>query len=86
MPVSEASENPTCVLIDGEPLVQALRKPCNYSTFDDYEKEFLRKTLQLYVYYVTPNVWRLDVVFDTCIKKSIKTSTREKKEDVRRDP
>ena len=41
------SENPTNVLIDGQPLVKALRKPSNCSTFDNYNGEvFLRKTIQ----------------------------------------
>ena len=65
----------TCVMIDGQALVQAIQKPKKCHTFDDYGAEFTRRALE----YVPPNVQRLDIVFDTYQKMSIKALTRVKR-------
>ena len=65
----------TCVMIDGQALVQAIQKPKKCRTFDDYGAEFIRRALE----YVPPNVQRLDIVFDTYQKMPFKALTRVKR-------
>lgn len=66
----------TCVIIDGHALIQALGKPSNCRTFDDYSKEFIKIALGK----LDRSVKRLDVVFDRYTgKDSIKASTRNKR-------
>ena len=65
----------TCVLIDGHALVQALGKPQTCRTFDDYARVFFRAVTA----HVDEHVRRVDVVFDTYVKQSIKSATRAKR-------
>ena len=66
----------TCVIIDGHALIQALGKPSNCRTFDDYSKEFIKIALGK----LDRSVKRFDVVFDRYTgKDSIKASTRNKR-------
>ena len=65
----------TCVLIDGHALIQSLGKPNNALTFNDYAKVFLGAV----TCHVKASVKRVDVVFDTYVKQSIKGPTREKR-------
>ena len=67
----------TCVIIDGQALVQALGKPKKASTFGDLADSFtstafgnLRKI---------PHCTRVDVPFDRYVKGSIKSGTRAKR-------
>ena len=64
----------TCISIDGHALIQSLGKPKNAKTFYDYAEVFFRSVTR----HAKANVKRIDVVFDTYIKQSIKTTTREK--------
>ncbi|CAB3993808.1 Hypothetical predicted protein [Paramuricea clavata] len=65
----------TCVLIDGHALVQALGKPQTCRTFDDYARVFFRAVTA----HIDEHVRRVDVVFDTYVKQSIKSATRAKR-------
>jgi hypothetical protein len=81
--VPPPSEHDTStVLIDGHALIQRLGKPCNCKTFDDYAAVFLK----VVVGYVKETVKRIDVVFDTYIKQSIKASTRNKRSGKKKKP
>ena len=65
----------SCVLIDGHALIQQLIKPSNGTTFDDYANVFLKCNV---ISHVTASVKRVDVVFDTYIKQSVKGTTTKK--------
>ena len=65
----------TCVLIDGNALIQTLGKPQTCRTFNDYARTFFRAATAC----VDEHVKQVDVVFDTYIKHSIKSATRTKR-------
>ena len=56
-------EQKTCVLIDGHALIQALGKPSNCRTFNEYARAFFRCVTAN----IDEHVKRVDVVFDTYI-------------------
>ena len=70
----------TCVLIDGHALIQTLGKPHNCRTFEEYARAFFRSV----TVNIDENVKRVDVVFDTYIKHSIKSATRTKRSTKKR--
>lgn len=70
----------TCALIDGHALIQTLGKPQNCRTFEEYAKIFFR----LVIGNIGENVQRVDVVFDTYITQSIKSTTRSRRSTKKR--
>lgn len=62
-------------MIDGHALIQVLEKPKDCNRFGEYAAVFLK----LVTSYIDINVSRVDIVFGTYIKQSIKVSTRGKR-------
>ena len=67
--------NKTCVVIDGYALTQALGKPPNCKTFQDYAIVFFKAVTK----HINATVKRIDVLFDTYIENSIKAAARAKR-------
>lgn len=70
-----ASNTPTCTIVDGMALVQALGKPKDTKTFGDYAKRVLSAVLSSF----KEPCNRVDVVFDCYEKYSIKDATRKRR-------
>ena len=72
--------NKTCVVIYGHALIQALGKPHNCKTFQDYAIVFFNAVTK----HINATVKRIDVLFDTYIENSIKAAARAKRSNKKR--
>ena len=76
-----ASDIPTCVIVDGHALVQAIGKPQGCNTFGDYADVYVQAVYRHFGNSVT----RVDVAFDRYLGgRSIKVTTRTKRKGKRR--
>ena len=67
-------------VIDGHALIQALGKPHNCKTFQDYAIVFFKAVTK----HINAAVKRIDVLFDTYIENSIKAAARAKRSNKKR--
>ena len=67
--------NKTCVVIDGHALIQALGKPHNCKTFQDYAIVFFKAVTK----HINATVKQIDALFDTYIENSIKAAAQAKR-------
>ena len=72
--------NKTCVVIDGHALIQALGKPHNCKTFQDYATMFFKAVTK----HINATVKGIDVLFDTYIENSIKAEAQAKTNNKKR--
>ena len=79
IPAQEDSHK-TCILIDGHAVIQALGKPHNCKTFQDYRSVFFNAVTKN----IVETVKRIDVLFDTYIEKSMKEAARAKRNTKKR--
>ena len=66
------TDRPTCVIVDGMAVVQALGKPSNATTFGDLADSFCNQVFSN----LRGTQTRLDIVFDDYRQKSIKSGAR----------
>ena len=69
------SDTPTCIIVDGMALIQAMGKPKDAKTFGDYAENFIAAIAK---YFQRPCT-RVDVVFDCYEEYSIKDAARKRR-------
>ena len=74
-PTLNVTDTPTCTIIDGMALVQAIGKPPNATTFGDLADVFTTCVTSNFSNHCT----RIDIVFDTYDQESIKGLTRNRR-------
>ena len=71
MPLSLSDTSKTCVIIDGQALVQVIRKPANAKCFGDLAHVFTTSAFS----HLNGTCSRVDVVFDRHEKQNFKDAT-----------